>query len=58
MVLHRPEVDFFNSRLGGKGWHVAEDLLGDGAWPGEGEQRKSQARRLIAAREKMVRAGP
>jgi hypothetical protein len=37
---------------------VALHVLGPGDWPGDGDHRKSRARRLIAAGEAMVRAGP
>jgi hypothetical protein len=37
---------------------IAELLLGGGDWPGDGEHRKSQVRRLIAAGRKMLFAGP
>jgi hypothetical protein len=37
---------------------IAELLLGPGEWPGDGEHRKSLVRRLIAAGERMVHAGP
>ena len=37
---------------------VADLVLGRGEWPGDGEHRKSLVRRLIAAGERMIRAGP
>ena len=37
---------------------IANLLLGEGDWPGDGEYRKSRARRLVAAGEEMVRLGP
>lgn len=37
---------------------VANHVLGPGDWPGDGEHRKSLVRRMIAAGERMVRAGP
>ena len=37
---------------------VAELVLGPGAWPGDGDHRKSLVRRLIVAGDDMVRAGP
>jgi hypothetical protein len=37
---------------------IADILLGSGDWPGDGEHRKSRVRRLIAAGEALVRAGP
>ena len=37
---------------------IAHSLLGDGTWPGDGEHRKSLVRRMIAAGEQLVRAGP
>jgi hypothetical protein len=37
---------------------VAELVLGPGVWPGDGEHRKSLARRLIIVGDNMVRAGP
>ncbi len=37
---------------------IANLLLGAGDWPGDGEYRKSRARRLVAAGEEMVRLGP
>jgi hypothetical protein len=33
-------------------------VLGPGAWPGEGEHRKSLVRRLIAAGDRMIHSGP
>lgn len=38
--------------------HIADMLLGHGDWPGDGDHRKSRARRLVAAGEALVRAGP
>ena len=37
---------------------VAAIVLGPGAWPGDGEHRKSLVRRMIVAGEQMLRAGP
>jgi hypothetical protein len=37
---------------------TADILLGPGAWPGNGEHRKSLVRRMIVAGERAVRAGP
>ncbi|ARS28742.1 hypothetical protein KC8_15785 [Sphingomonas sp. KC8] len=37
---------------------IAQDLLGPGDWPGDGEFRKSRARRLVAMGAALVRAGP
>lgn len=37
---------------------VAGLLFGPGDWPGDGEHRKSRIRRLIAAGNAMLRAGP
>lgn len=37
---------------------VAATVLGPGAWPGDGEHRKSLVRRLIVAGDRMIRAGP
>lgn len=37
---------------------VADRILGPGAWPGNGEHRKSLVRRMIAGGERMMRAGP
>jgi len=37
---------------------IADHVLGPGDWPGDGEHRKSLVRRLVAAGEQMVRAGP
>jgi hypothetical protein len=37
---------------------IAEVLLGEGDWPGDGEHRKSRVRRLVALGEALVRAGP
>ena len=37
---------------------IADMLLGPGDWPGDGEHRKSRARRLVASGEAMVKAGP
>lgn len=37
---------------------IADLLVGPGDWPGDGEHRKSRARRLVSAGEAMVKAGP
>jgi len=37
---------------------IAEVVLGPGAWPGNGEHRKSLVRRMIVAGNQMIRAGP
>jgi hypothetical protein len=37
---------------------IAELLLGPGDWPGDGEWRKSQARRLVQAGASLIRSGP
>jgi len=37
---------------------TADIVLGPGAWPGDGEHRKSLIRRMVAAGERMVGAGP
>jgi len=37
---------------------IAQNLLGPGAWPGDGEHRKSLVRRLVVTGEGMIRAGP
>ncbi|MBT2189280.1 DUF2285 domain-containing protein [Sphingobium sp. H33] len=37
---------------------IAENLLGRGEWPGDGEHRKSNVRRLLDSGEDMLRAGP
>lgn len=37
---------------------MADDLLGPGEWPGDGEYRKSRIRRLIIKGAAMVQAGP
>lgn len=37
---------------------AADIVLGSGPWPGEGEHRKSMIRRMIAAGERLIRAGP
>jgi len=37
---------------------IAEELLGEGDWPGAGEYRKSKARRLVVMGHALVRAGP
>jgi len=37
---------------------IALIVLGPGAWPGDGEHRKSLVRRMIAAGDQMIRAGP
>jgi len=36
---------------------IAEILLGDGEWPGDGEHRKSNVRRLLDTGESLLRAG-
>lgn len=49
----------FDARLAGKGLRsIADHLLGDGDWPGDGEHRKSLVRRLCAMGERMVCDGP
>jgi len=37
---------------------TADIVLGLGAWPGDGEHRKSYVRRLLAAGSRMIAAGP
>jgi hypothetical protein len=37
---------------------VSDIVLGPGAWPGDGEHRKSLVRRMIVAGDRMIRAGP
>jgi hypothetical protein len=37
---------------------IAEIVLGPGDWPGAGDYRKSMARRLVAAGDRILRAGP
>lgn len=37
---------------------IAAMLLGPGAWPGDGEHRKSLVRRMIVAGDRLIRAGP
>jgi hypothetical protein len=37
---------------------IAGTVLGPGAWPGDGEHRKSLVRRMLAAGDRMIRAGP
>jgi hypothetical protein len=37
---------------------VAAMMLGPGAWPGDGEHRKSLVRRMIATGDRMICAGP
>lgn len=37
---------------------VADTILGPGDWPGDGEHRKSLVRRMIAAGDRIIRAGP
>ena len=37
---------------------VGDIVLGLGAWPGDGDHRKSLVRRMITAGERMIRAGP
>lgn len=49
----------YDTRLAGVGLRgIAEALLGPGDWPGDGEHRKSKARRLVGKGAAMVRAGP
>jgi len=36
---------------------IAAMVLGPGAWPGDGEHRKSLVRRMIASGDRMLRAG-
>lgn len=43
---------------GGSLREIADILLGPGDWPGDGEYRKSQVRRLLASGSRMVRCGP
>ncbi|WP_157220441.1 DNA -binding domain-containing protein [Flavisphingomonas formosensis] len=44
--------------LGASLREIAERVLGPGDWPGDGEHRKSHVRRMIAAGERMISAGP
>ncbi|WCM25941.1 DUF2285 domain-containing protein [Sphingomonas sp. QA11] len=37
---------------------IADLLLGEGDWPGDGEYRKSRVRRILAVGEQLLRAGP
>jgi hypothetical protein len=37
---------------------LANILIGPGAWPGDGEHRKSYVRRLLAGGSRMIAAGP
>lgn len=37
---------------------IADVMLGLGAWPGDGEHRKSQVRRMVVIGDRLVRAGP
>jgi len=49
----------YDARLSGASLRmIAEKLLGQGDWPGDGEWRKSKARRLVATGNSLVRAGP
>jgi hypothetical protein len=49
----------FDSRVAGISLRsMADNLLGPGYWPGDGEHRKSRVRRLLAKGEALVRAGP
>lgn len=49
----------YDARLSGSSLRdIAEALFGPGAWPGDGEYRKSRTRRLVASGGAMVRAGP
>lgn len=45
-------------RAGASLRETADLVLGRAEWPGDGEHRKSHVRRLIAAGEQMVAAGP
>lgn len=45
-------------RVGASLRETADLVLGPGDWPGDGEHRKSQVRRLIAVGEKLVVEGP
>jgi len=48
----------FDSRASGISLRLmANNLLGPGDWPGDGEHRKSLVRRLLAKGEALVRAG-
>lgn len=49
----------YDARANGLSLHAITDrLLGPGDWPGDGDHRKSQVRRLIAKGAALVRAGP
>jgi hypothetical protein len=49
----------FDARAAGASLRsVADMLLGNGEWPGDGEHRKSRVRRLVETGESLVRAGP
>mgnify|MGYP003582877394 CR=1 FL=1 len=37
---------------------IADDVLGPGDWPGDGEHRKSMIRRMIVSGDRMLSAGP
>jgi hypothetical protein len=45
-------------RAGGSLRETADLVIGPGDWPGDGEHRKSQVRRLVIAGEQLVAAGP
>ena len=38
--------------------NIADLLLGEGDWPGDGEHRKSRVRRMLALGAQLLRAGP
>lgn len=53
LALHAFDARTFGASLR----DIADWLLGDGDWPGDGEHRKSRARRLVIAGEAMVVQG-
>lgn len=54
LALHALDVRHAGASLR----ETADIILGPGAWPGEGEHRKSLVRRMVVAGERMISAGP
>jgi hypothetical protein len=59
LVRHLRALAAIDARSAGASLRETADLvIGPGDWPGDGEHRKSQVRRLVTAGERLVAAGP